>query len=220
MIGTRFNFQRKYYMKPDVILDTESAIYRITCDGRIFSQTKIRIPINEKGRIWNGKVKEIIKPERELKTRINNRGYKALAMGRGKTKMVHRVVAECFCYNPDPINKNQVNHLDGNKLNNHYTNLEWCTLQENIQHARDTGLWVQPVGYKIKYKSKETKKTSLANLKDTTKLLPIQIKFARKMVQKKKKGNPYTITALAKRFGVSVSSLSKAIRGDTFKEIK
>lgn len=207
-------------MKPDVILDTESAIYRITCDGRIFSQTKIRIPINEKGRVWNGKVKEIIKPERELTARVNNRGYLALAMGRGNTKMVHRLVAEHFCHNPDPSTKKWVNHIDGNKLNNNYSNLEWCTIKENNQHARDTGLWVQPKGYKITYKSKKTKKASLSNLKDKTKLMPIQVKFARKMVQKKKKGNPYTITALAKRFGVSVSSLSKAINGDSFTNIK
>jgi uncharacterized protein (DUF433 family) len=34
----------------------------------------------------------------------------------------------------------QVNHIDGVKLNNHYTNLEWATSSENIQHSFDTGL--------------------------------------------------------------------------------
>lgn len=51
---------------------------------------------------------------------------------------VHRLVAMMFVENP--FNKDIVNHIDGNKQNNHYTNLEWVTQQENTQHAWDTGL--------------------------------------------------------------------------------
>ena len=203
-----------------MILDTQFAIYRITCDGRIFSQPKIKIPLNEKGRQWQEKVKVIIKPEIELKTVINNRGYKSVKIMGGKTFMVHRLVAEHFCIKPNSDPKLVVNHLDGNRLNNHYSNLEWCTQKENVHHARKTGLYIQKSGYKLQYQSKETKEKALSNLKDLSALLPIQVKFIRKYCKKRARNSKYSAPALAKRWGVSNVAILNVLNGKTYNHIK
>lgn len=56
------------------------------------------------------------------------------------TYPVHRLVGLTFIHNPDPKNKTEINHIDGDKSNNDMSNLEWCTRSENILHAYQTGL--------------------------------------------------------------------------------
>lgn len=72
-----------------------------------------------------------------LKPWVINSGYLQVEYC-GKKQLVHRLVAMAFIPNPD--NLPEVNHKDGNKHNNHFTNLEWCTASNNKQHAHDTGL--------------------------------------------------------------------------------
>lgn len=55
-----------------------------------------------------------------------------------KTHLVHRLVAQSFIHRED--NMKEVNHKDGNKLNNNVENLEWCTASYNMKHSLDTGL--------------------------------------------------------------------------------
>jgi hypothetical protein len=75
---------------------------------------------------------------------VNHEGYYFVNVSFGsrenkKTIRPHRVVAETFI--PLVEGKTQVNHIDGNKLNNYVDNLEWCTNQENILHAINNDLF-------------------------------------------------------------------------------
>ena len=61
----------------------------------------------------------IHKPERILKLQTDHKGYARVSLGKRKTLAVHRLVAKAFI--PNPQNKPQVNHIDGNKQNNSIT---------------------------------------------------------------------------------------------------
>ena len=199
----------------DYIEDTESGIYRVTREGRVFSQTKRRIPLVGKGMEFTGEFKFILEPERELTYTLNNRGYYSVGIRR-KTHMVHRLVAQAFI--PNPENKPFVNHIDGNKLNNHVSNLEWCTVQENNLHARQTGLHKQAVGHKINYQSDASKRKALANLKDKSKLTPDDVRYVRRVFKSRSK--EFSATALAKQFGTSVAAMCKIVTGQTYRDIE
>ena len=93
-----------------------------------------------------GRVKNIVEL-RDLKF-YNSKGYSKIELvndsNQDKKVFVHRLVAINFI--PNPSNKPQVNHIDGNKKNNRVENLEWCTQSENMKHAFKTGLSVSLKG--------------------------------------------------------------------------
>lgn len=80
--------------------------------------------------------KKLVKEKIFLQKPANN-GYTRISFGM-KREYTHRLVAIHFIPNPD--NKPEVNHIDGNKENNHVSNLEWVTKLENCRHASETGL--------------------------------------------------------------------------------
>jgi len=71
-----------------------------------------------------------------LKPYITSRGYTRVQLfrdGEKRNHFIHRLVAEVFIENP--LNKSQVNHIDGDKSNNTVMNLEWSTPSENGKHS-------------------------------------------------------------------------------------
>lgn len=79
--------------------------------------------------------------ERILKHKIKANGYPSTHLIKGsieKYYSVHRLVAIAFI--PNPKHYPEVNHIDGNKENNTFSNLEWCTSKYNHEHAKKTGL--------------------------------------------------------------------------------
>lgn len=70
---------------------------------------------------------------RKLTPQVCTNGYMDFKFGQGGNhKRIHRMVAEAFIQNPE--NKPEVNHKDRDITNNHYTNLEWVTRKENMEH--------------------------------------------------------------------------------------
>jgi len=71
-------------------------------------------------------------------------GYRKFSItfddGTRKEMFCHRLVAQAFLQNDEPEEKTLVNHIDGDKLNNHKDNLEWVTPSENNYHAYETNL--------------------------------------------------------------------------------
>lgn len=98
--------------------------HRVTIDGRI--QTKyLRNKFGVVGPDWYDKALS-----------LDRRGYPKVVFSlknKSHSNSVHRYVAMTFVENNQ--SKREVNHIDGNKENNHYTNLEWVTSKENVSHA-------------------------------------------------------------------------------------
>ena len=125
--------------------------------------------------------------ERELSPCVHSKGYLRVNIsvnGVNHTRRIHRLVASAFI--PNPENKPQVNHKNGNKQDNSVENLEWVTGSENILHA---------------YRS-----LSIRNPR--AKLTCEQVSAI--------KNSTETSTVLGKRFGVDPSTILKVRRGESF----
>lgn len=112
---------------------------------------------------------------------------------------IHRLVAIAFIDNPE--NKSQVNHIDGNKLNNNVSNLEWATASENVQHAFDTGLKVaKPIQF-------------FGETNPHCKLTDEQCEEIRKM---KKDG--YSTICLSELFNIGKTQIYRIVNGEQRKK--
>jgi len=107
-------------------------LYQVSNLGRVKSLSR-----KYKHNMFGKKI--IYKTSKERLLTINiNQGYAHVVLcknGKCKQKLLHRLIAQSFI--PNPENKPNINHIDGNGLNNNLDNLEWCTQKENIKHASD-----------------------------------------------------------------------------------
>lgn len=105
--------------------------------------------VSNDGKVRNKKSGRFLKP-------VLAKGYPRVVLcndGRNRPKTVHRLVAEAFIDGDYDL---QVNHMDGNKLNNNSNNLEWVTPSENILHAYERGLKTAPRPNRRKVRIVET----------------------------------------------------------------
>lgn len=168
-------------------------LYEVSNYGNIKSLEKIRKMPNGNTRVYSEKI---------LKQYNNNRGrlgYKMVYfhyLGKKYVKYVHRLVAIHFVENIN--NYNIINHIDGNSLNNIATNLEWCTLEQNNNHAVINNL--RPLGediYNSKFSNNDVIK--IRDLYNTGK---------------------YSQMYIAKLFNVNFRNIHNIIRHKTYKSIK
>lgn len=151
--------------------------------------------ISNLGRVKNSKGKFI-------SIYLSKKGYQKVSFN-GTSKFVHRLVALLFCDNPE--GKPQVNHIDGVKTNNIYTNLEWVTNAENQLHAWRMGL--QPRGEDRDHATGERVANSVL-----TEEIVIRLR-------KEFNDRESFIVEASKQYGVHRSAIQSAIFGRTWKHL-
>jgi hypothetical protein len=136
-----YGFFWKYNNENKIVNKTENVIQKIKIVSNLKNEIWREIPLE----LTNNKPNYYISSFGRYKNNKgciidvkSSTGYKRLRIS-NKKYLLHRLVAITFI--PNPENKEQVNHIDGNKLNNNAENLEWVTNQENQIHKVNTGLY-------------------------------------------------------------------------------
>ncbi len=109
---------------------TECGNYKVSEYGDIYSLERIVAGKSNSQRLIKAK---------KLKLSLDSSGYLKCSicnLGTKKTINIHKIVVKLFVGTSDLT----INHIDGNKLNNHYKNLEYITHEQNIAHAHKIGI--------------------------------------------------------------------------------
>lgn len=129
-------FKQQFNLNKDQVKRAKRVIFSIYENNIVDGFTKVKslenYCINEDGLILNVRTRGVIRPS------IGKKGYLQVCLTNKNTYSIHRLAALTFIENKE--NKTEVNHIDGNKLNNHISNLEWNTTQENLEHKRINNL--------------------------------------------------------------------------------
>lgn len=117
---------KKNIKEDDLILDL---------DGEVWTAIE---GYNNKYYLSNyGRVKSFYHKQPHLiKITCNSSGYERASLwkkGKRTQKLIHRLVAEYYVPNDDPLHKTTVDHIDQHKRNNYYKNLQWLSLSDNIR---------------------------------------------------------------------------------------
>lgn len=106
--------------------------YMVSNLGRVKSLDRYILKSNGRKEFNKGKIKTL-----SYNKRTNVYEVHLKRDGKRKCMKIHRLVAEAFIINDDPVNKTTVNHIDGDRSNNMLNNLEWASYSENLKHAYD-----------------------------------------------------------------------------------
>lgn len=170
-------------------------LYQISNLGRIRSLDNIQIRSNGFKMCKFHKKGQILKTYQSGKDYKKGQGYETVTIYDKRYK-IHRLVAQAFIPNPQKLP--QVNHIDGNKLNNRADNLEWITNRENMLHSWGIGL-----------REKSRKKARKLKIE--------QVNQMRKECIPGDKEKGYK--PLGRKYGVSPTTVKQIVRKEKWKDV-
>ena len=149
------------------------------------------------------RIGKIFRKGKVLKQSYASKGYKQVCLnveGKTTTFRVHRLVAMAFLENPKDLET--VNHIDGNKENNHVSNLEWCSVADNLRHASANGLMNH---------SSVTGSLNVNAILDEEKVYAMMNDYFLK---------DRIFKEIAKDYGISIATAYQAVKGSTWKQVQ
>jgi len=167
--------------------------YQVSSFGRVKSLSRIKYRKNGKKVVPHVFPEKILRPEETW----NGRLRVVLMVDKVKKRfLVHRLIALVFI--PAIEGKPWINHKDGNPHNNKPGNLEWCTREENVEHAQKNGLFAR------------------GDKNGMSKLTSVEVRLIREKYEEENINQK----ELAKMFMVKQGTVSNVIRRVTWKHVK